>query len=214
WLYLDQAPTPHLLPLLGTNLTTRPSFLVCPYMKNGNLLAYTRAHPGHSLRLLLETSRGMAHLHATGVLHGALRASNVLVGDDGHALLADVGLAQYRGECATDGVARAGWRRWAAPEILRGGEYLCCAMRPQSDTYSFAMMMYEILTGDIPFINRLHDPDDPEGGFDLEMEEAEVTRLVLHEAIRPLKPSHCPDKFWQLVEACWAQDALQRPTFA
>ncbi|KAI9336170.1 hypothetical protein BDR26DRAFT_501765 [Obelidium mucronatum] len=30
----------------------------------------------------------------------------------------------------------------------------------------------------------------------------------------PYRPSHCPDKFWTLIESCWAQDPLQRPSFS
>ncbi|KAJ3241763.1 hypothetical protein HDU81_010407 [Chytriomyces hyalinus] len=198
-----------ILSVIGSSFSTQPQILVTPFLKNGNILSYSKANPGHSLRLLHETAAGMASLHSMGILHGALRSCNVLVDDYGKPVLADFGLWDYRVEMAADGIARNGWRRWAAPEILRGG-----ALRPQSDMYSFAMTMYEILTGDIPFLNRLHDPDDPESQFDAEAEESEITRLILFEAIRPLKPSYCPEKLWTLIESCWTQDLLQRPSFA
>ncbi|KAJ3019539.1 UNVERIFIED_CONTAM: hypothetical protein HDU68_010614 [Siphonaria sp. JEL0065] len=206
--WLSASSDPRILPILGTCYQTIPQLLITPYMRNGNISSYSRLHPGHSLRLLFETASTMSLLHGLGILHGALRSSNVLVDDAGKAVLTDFGLWDYRVEVAADGIARNGWRRWTAPELLRGG-----TMRMQSDVYSFAMTMYEILTGNIPFHNTLNDPDDPESGFDPDTEESEISRLVLYDSIRPPRPSHCPDKFWSLIESCWAQDPFQRPSF-
>ncbi|KAJ3391155.1 hypothetical protein HDU84_006369 [Entophlyctis sp. JEL0112] len=198
-----------ILSIIGTCFEAVPQLIVTPYLKNGNIAMYSKLHPGHSLRILFETASTMSVLHGMGVLHGGLRASNVLVNDQGKVVVADVGLWDYRVEAATDGVARNGWKRWAAPEVLRGGK-----LRPHSDVYSFAMTMYEILTGHVPFNNTLKDPDDPDSGFDPDNEESDIARLVLFDSIRPYRPSHCPDKLWTLIESCWAQEPAQRPTFS
>ncbi|KAJ3125834.1 hypothetical protein HK100_010559 [Physocladia obscura] len=207
--WLSTSNDPRVLSIIGICFSAVPQIIVTPYMKNGNILSYSKLHPGYSLRLLYETASTMSVLHGMGILHGGLRASNVLVDDDGKAIVADFGLWDYRLEAAADGVARNGWRRWNAPEVLRGGKF-----RPHSDVYSFAMTMYEILTGQIPFHNTLKDPDDPDSGFDPDNEESDIARLVLFDSIRPHKPSHCPDKFWTLIESCWAQDPVHRPTFS
>ncbi|KAJ3062324.1 hypothetical protein HDU99_005254, partial [Rhizoclosmatium hyalinum] len=198
-----------ILPLLGVCYETIPPLLVTPYLKNGNILQYSKLYPGHSLRLLTETASTMSALHSLGILHGALRSSNVLVDDAGKAVVADFGLWEYRRDVGIDGLARNGWRRWTAPEVLRGGN-----LKPHSDVYSFAMTMYEILSGNMPFHNTLNDPDDPNSGFDPDTEESDIARLVLFDSIRPTRPSHCPDKFWALIESCWIQDPLQRPSFS
>ncbi|KAJ3069538.1 hypothetical protein HDU98_007392 [Podochytrium sp. JEL0797] len=205
--WLSTSSDKRILPILGTCYQTLPQLIITPYMRNGNISTYSKLHPGHSLRLLYETASSMAILHGMGVLHGALRSSNVLVDDLGKAVVTDFGMGEYRREVALDGIGRNGWRRWAAPELLRGG-----AIRPQSDVYSFAMTAYEILSGQVPFSNTLHDPDDPDG-FDPDTEETEITRLVLYDAMRPHRPTHCPDQFWALLESCWAQDFMERPSF-
>ncbi|KAJ3109467.1 hypothetical protein HK100_003295 [Physocladia obscura] len=207
--WLSTSNNLRVLSIIGTCFSAIPQIIVTPYMKNGNILFYSKLHPGYSLRLLYETASTMSVLHGMGILHGGLRASNVLVDDGGKAVVADFGLWDYRVEAAANGVFRNGWRRWNAPEVLRGGKF-----RPHSDVYSFAMTMYEILTGEIPFHNTLKDPDDPDSGFDPDNEESDIARLVLFDSIRPNKPSHCPDKFWTLIESCWAQDSVHRPTFS
>ncbi|KAJ3194840.1 hypothetical protein HK101_001789 [Irineochytrium annulatum] len=217
----------HVMPLIGASafMTDRP-VLVVPYHKNGDMLTYTRAHPGHSLRLLHETALGMSYLHSCGIVHGSLRASNILVNDSGHGVVADFGFWSHRLEAsrhAGGAHVRLGWTRWHAPEILRGGELRCPA-----DVYAFSMTCYELVSGGPPFQGLVTDAgyDDP---ADSE-EEEEIRRRVLFDNVRPSRPgtnghphggyesaantsAGCPDLLWELLVSCWSQEALLRPEF-
>jgi eukaryotic-like serine/threonine-protein kinase len=96
----------------------------------------------HALRQLCQ---GLSALHGFGKLHRDLKPSNVLVGDDGHVSVADFGLAE---ELATVASERdlVGTPAYMSPEQAAGLELL-----PASDWYSVGVMIYEALTGTIPF---------------------------------------------------------------
>ncbi|KAJ3317053.1 hypothetical protein HDU76_001371 [Blyttiomyces sp. JEL0837] len=178
---------PNILRIYGySSPTTSPALIITPYLKNGDILTYTRSHPGHSLRLLHETALALAFIHSHGLVHGNLRASNVLVDNQGRGIVSDGGLWEIREEAGSASAARNGWRRWLAPEVLRGP----------------------------PFAHLLVDPDDPESSFDADEEEAEIKRLVVHSGARPVRPGTCHDLMWDLITACWAQDPMERPAFA
>ncbi|KAJ3370758.1 hypothetical protein GGF31_003781 [Allomyces arbusculus] len=116
---------PHVLPLLGVSLTSDSPFFVMPLMENGDLSTYAKGRPQQHLRLLHETAQGMAYLHSRSVVHGDLKANNVLVDHGGRALVCDFG---------------AGNVRWLAPERYKHGE----KYQFEPDVFSFAMVMYEL----------------------------------------------------------------------
>ncbi|KAI8846785.1 kinase-like domain-containing protein, partial [Chytridium lagenaria] len=76
----------------GASLTSDHPTLITPYFHNGDLLTYTRSHPWPLPPSSHETALGMSHLHSLGIVHGSLRASNVLVSDRGAGVVTDFGL--------------------------------------------------------------------------------------------------------------------------
>ncbi|KAJ1560772.1 hypothetical protein HK405_006015 [Cladochytrium tenue] len=231
--------SPHVAPLLGySTATSPPLYVVPPYTKHGNLLTYTLLHPGHALRLIHETTLGLLHLHQNGIIHGSLHAGNVLVdqspnGAGTRAVVTDMGMASVRHWLVADGICRAGWRRWTAPEVLRtggvavtaGGHRSDVARWSPSDVYSFAMTCYEVVSGGrAPFYHLnsgaststaggRSSEDDGQPMDDLEQEH-EISRLVIYDAVRPTRPPACPELFWSFITQCWKQDSMDRPTFA
>ncbi|KNE68301.1 TKL/TKL-CCIN protein kinase [Allomyces macrogynus ATCC 38327] len=190
---------PHVLPLLGVSLTSDSPFFVMPLMENGNLAVYAKERPHHHLRLLHETAQGMAYLHSKSIVHGDLQASHVLVDHGGHAQVCDFGLAQVLPTAADrigtyqPGKSR-GNVRWIAPERYKHGPY-----QFEPDVFAFAMVMYEVVAGAIPFGSE---------------QSQETVSLWIREGTRPAAPvdapSHSP-ALWALVERCWDQDFWQRP---
>ncbi|EIW70092.1 hypothetical protein TREMEDRAFT_29882, partial [Tremella mesenterica DSM 1558] len=149
-----------ILDFLGASSTTGPApwFLVSPFMKNGNVLQYLRTDLGkqaNKLALIHQISQGLEYLHSRYILHGDVKASNVLIGDDGQALLCDFGLSRLKMDMSTKSqrdstkpaLPVAGTMRWQSPERLAGGQVTW-----QCDVYSFGMAIYEIATnGQIPY---------------------------------------------------------------
>jgi serine/threonine protein kinase len=82
-----------------------------------------------------------------------------------------------------------------APERLDG-----LPLDLPSDVYSFAILAWELYSGEIPFSDVL---------------DAVIIRVVVDKQRRPTRPvSLVNDKLWSLVEKCWQPDPLERPTFS
>ncbi len=89
-----------------------------------------------------------AHLHAVGVVHRDIKSGNVMLASDGTAKLGDFGLAKGEtvGATLTETGVALGTPGYMAPEVIRGG-----SATPASDLYSMGAMLFEMLTGRMPF---------------------------------------------------------------
>ncbi|KAI9175538.1 hypothetical protein H9P43_006899 [Blastocladiella emersonii ATCC 22665] len=151
----SQMRHPHVLPLLGFSLTSDTPFLVMPLMEHGDLSKYAADRPAQHVRLLTETAMGMAYLHSKDMLHGDLKANNVLVDLYGRAQVADFGMARVLSAASRSSVSVATslWNvRWIAPERYTYGVKLDL----KSDVFSFAMLAFEVVAGKLPFYEE-HD---------------------------------------------------------
>ncbi|OCF54632.1 TKL/TKL-CCIN protein kinase [Kwoniella mangroviensis CBS 10435] len=188
----------------GASSTTGPPpwFLVSPFMRNGNVLNYLSSPAGreaNKLALICEMAQGMEYLHSRDIIHGDFKASNVLVNDDGHAIICDFGLSQLKmdyttksHEFADQPSSVAGTMRWQSPERLAGG-----LLTRENDVYSWSMAVYEVLTGSVPF------------GY----VDDSIVRKNIKNGARPARPSGVEDSLWHLLTKCWAQNPKDRPTF-
>jgi Tfp pilus assembly protein PilF len=120
-----------------------PVHAVFEFMAGGDLSRWRGREWRQSLPLLAQVADGAAELHARGLVHRDLKSTNVLVGDDGNARIADLGLAAPVGDAA----AQAGGSPFSSsPQQLDG---LPPAIA--DDVYAFGALAYELLTGYPPF---------------------------------------------------------------
>lgn len=109
--------------------------------KSGHKLNVERA-----LRIMEQVASALDYAHAAEVVHRDIKPSNILLDDDDKAILTDFGLVLRTSVETTMGTA-FGTPRYIAPEqAISSNKAL-----PQSDIYSLAVIMYEILTGETPF---------------------------------------------------------------
>ncbi|TFY76879.1 hypothetical protein EWM64_g7129, partial [Hericium alpestre] len=144
---------PNVLELYGTSSTSGypPWLLVSPFFKNGSLRKYLK-HSGsvgwnEQLRMIRDIAEGMAYLHKQGIVHGNLKAFNVLVDDNQRCVVCGFGLNRLKSEVArmTGHIdSRSGTAKWQAPELLRDSD--SGIVTEQSDVYAFAMCCVEIVT--------------------------------------------------------------------
>ncbi|TFK47177.1 kinase-like protein [Heliocybe sulcata] len=202
---------PHILPLHGVvDRIGKFTAMVSPWKENGRLSKYVERQ-GEALtlfdrlELLCQIAVGLTYLHGLSppVVHGDLTSSNVLIDEHGKAFLADFGLSIMITEChANSSSHNLGAVRWAAPEI-----YLCdargqtCKVGTECDVYSFGSVMFEILSGHVPY----HYLDK-----DIQV----VMKLLAHN--KPLRPTeseaYITDEYWEFIQWCWADDPKKRPS--
>ncbi|KAJ7279188.1 kinase-like domain-containing protein, partial [Mycena rebaudengoi] len=90
-------------------------------------------------------ARGLHYLHSKNIVHGDLKAANILIDNAGTAVLCDFGLARIKADMTSRTVQQdiqtvgPGSRNWMSPELLRGA-----TPRKTSDIYAFGMTIYEV----------------------------------------------------------------------
>ncbi|KAG8776594.1 hypothetical protein FRC12_000828 [Ceratobasidium sp. 428] len=115
--------------------------MVSEWMERENLRLYLEHNPDQDrFRMSADISAGLAYLHECGIVHGDLKAANILIDDTGAPVLTDFGNAVLQ-DCTLNFTAttrKTQWSsRWAAPELLdqREGTY----SKP-ADVYALGMV--------------------------------------------------------------------------
>ncbi|EMD32225.1 hypothetical protein CERSUDRAFT_118856 [Gelatoporia subvermispora B] len=188
----------HIVPCYGASITADPPFIVLRYMQHGHLLQYLDSFSdGNRARLLYEVSLGIRYLHDEKIIHGDIKAVNVLVDDGGKACVTDFGLSiRYRKEqSAQTSGPTTGTLRFMAPEAIETGH-----LSYATDVYAFGMLIYESFTHRPPFLTE--SDDDVRAGC-VTLERPTAQEIV---------DRGFTDAMWKLLTACISHDPGSRPT--
>jgi eukaryotic-like serine/threonine-protein kinase len=104
---------------------------------------------GEAVRIASEVLSVLATAHAAGIVHRDIKPANILIGANGETKLADFGIAKRFDDLEASVTATGtvvGTPRYLAPEQAVGG-----AATPASDVYSVGVVLFEMLTGRLPF---------------------------------------------------------------
>ena len=103
--------------------------------------------------LLGPVASALDYAHARGMVHRDVKPANILLGPDGVPILSDFGLARMAGQAGGDAATRLtmvgstiGTPEYMAPEQIESSD-----VGPAADIYSLAVILYEMLTGSVPY---------------------------------------------------------------
>ena len=102
-----------------------------------------------AVALVSQVAEGLDEARGRGLVHRDVKPSNVLItGEREHAYLADFGLTKPTSseETARQSISLSGSYDYVSPELITGG-----AAEPASDIYALGVLLYEALTGVVPF---------------------------------------------------------------
>ncbi|KAG8996046.1 hypothetical protein FRB94_008596 [Tulasnella sp. JGI-2019a] len=213
----------NILPFFGVVKLSSVTYLVAPWVTHGDLSKFLAArlecleHPllahdsvsveKRAAFLVFDEAAtihgiasGLAYLHGCGMIHGDIKAANVLLGDSLIPLLGDFGCAKRDEHNATSPGSRGeGTARWKSPG-LHNGE----SRTAMTDIYALGMTIVEILTGKAPF------PQLPSS--------FRVCVAISQGRRPPFEPlsRHGKDfrPLWELAASCWQQEPDNRPNAA
>jgi eukaryotic-like serine/threonine-protein kinase len=142
---------PHIVPVYDYGEALDTSYLVMQYLEGGDLRRLlVPGQPielGLARRLSEEIAEALAAAHRLGIVHRDVKPGNILLTADRQAKVTDFGIAKLLD--APGLTARAdvlGSSHYLSPEQAAG-----TAITPAADVYSLGVVLFEMLTGDVPF---------------------------------------------------------------
>jgi DNA segregation ATPase FtsK/SpoIIIE-like protein len=99
-------------------------------------------------RIIQQVCEGLKVAHEQGVVHRDIKSQNIIIDKDGNALITDFGIAKLAGATKLTKTGQVlGTPEYASPEQIQGKKEI----DQRSDIYSLGVVMYEMLTGKVPF---------------------------------------------------------------
>ncbi len=128
-------------------------FIVSDFVKGITLadwLTGKRPTPKEAAKLTAKIADAVQHAHEHGVIHRDLKPSNIMLDEDGQPHIMDFGLAKRNaGEITMTMEGRVlGTPAYMSPEQAKGAAH---DANEQSDVYSLGVILFELLTGELPF---------------------------------------------------------------
>jgi serine/threonine-protein kinase len=131
---------------VGEDPATHTPYIVLEYVAGKSLEEVGRLDFRIAVTLVREIAEALDCAHNEGVVHRDLKPSNILLTDDGHAKIADFGIASLNVSELTGSGEVLGTPAFMSPEQLTGGP-----VDGRSDLFSLGVILYTLLTGHRPF---------------------------------------------------------------
>lgn len=206
---------PNLVRCFAAVTSSSPHLIVSEYCAGGSLhdcihIKQAQWSWSQRLNILWDIAKGMEHLHSLDpiIVHRDLKSQNALLTQSlenaqyhPRAKVADFGLSRVLRSSSNFLTRCVGSWRWMAPEVFSTNSY-----DERVDVFSFGMLMFEVLTQEIPYTDAwpLTSTINPRVSLHIVSGQRPNIRLV---------QKGCPGKVVQLMQECWANTAKERPNF-
>jgi eukaryotic-like serine/threonine-protein kinase len=163
------------------------------------LKAQGPAAPGFAIPMFIQVCHALSAAHQLGIVHRDLKPGNIFINEDSSIKVLDFGMSKLgESESLTQDGYTLGTPEYMAPEQCIGAP-----VDPRTDLYSFGVLMYEALTGDLPIRGR---------------NRRDLLELHQREIPRPLRTARpdlkIPEALDAAVMLCLRKRAAERPSSA
>src|SRR6266540_984322 len=145
---------PHILPVFDYGESDGVAYFVMRYLEAGTLrdkMEAKRPLPLNEIdRIFTQLAEALSYAHAHGVVHRDLKPANALIDSYGNIFLTDFGIAKLLESASprlTQTDAIMGTPAYISPEQAQGQP-----VDQRSDIYSLGIILYEMVTGSVPFV--------------------------------------------------------------
>ncbi|KDN47111.1 hypothetical protein RSAG8_03888, partial [Rhizoctonia solani AG-8 WAC10335] len=210
----------NVLELDGIALINGQIAMISPWMDNGTRRQYVKSHPEvDRWALCIQVAEGLAYIHGIGMVHGDMKAANILVSNDAIVKIGDFGnsiLEECSLRCTATTNVGGGTTRWMAWELVHQpdppvgrGAATDSESEPavdrstMADVFALGMTVLEVVSGRLPYHERRTDA-------------SVISALIRHKL--PTRPEQLSEheewgkERWELLVNCWDVDPLIRPT--
>ncbi|XP_060602558.1 serine/threonine-protein kinase TNNI3K-like [Ruditapes philippinarum] len=149
------------------------------------------------LIIAMDVAKGMNYLHnlTQPVIHRDLNSQNILLEENGHAIVADFGESQFLRTLEDNMTKQPGNLRWMAPEIFTQ----CTKYSVKADVFSYSLCLWELLAGELPFAH---------------LKPAAAAAEMAYHQTRPPIAVTFPKPLVALLHRGWSPNPEDRPDFA
>ncbi|XP_051929318.1 inactive tyrosine-protein kinase transmembrane receptor ROR1 [Hippocampus zosterae] len=213
---LTELQHPNVVCLLGVVTQEQPVCLLFEFLPQGDLHEFLIMRSPHSdvgcssdedgtvkssldhgdfLHMAIQVAAGMEYLASHFYIHKDLAARNILVGEQLHVKISDLGLSReiYSSDYYCIQPKTLFPIRWMPPEAITYGKFTT-----DSDIWSFGVVLWEVFSYGL----------QPYYGFS----NQEVMEMVRKRQLLPC-PEDCPPRFYSLMTECWQEGPARRPRF-
>lgn len=143
---------PNIVKVYDVSFGDRIQYIVMEYIDGITLKQYIEQQGeikwGEALYFTVQILRALQHAHEKGIIHRDIKPQNIMLLEDGTIKVTDFGIARFsQAETQTMTDKAIGSVHYIAPEQARGGY-----INDKADIYSVGVMLYEMLTGQLPFV--------------------------------------------------------------
>ncbi|KAM3724268.1 Serine/threonine-protein kinase TNNI3K [Dirofilaria immitis] len=206
---LSKLQHPNVINFVGACLDDPSQFaIITEFLVNGSLFSLLHEQKrvlemALRLNIGIDVARGMRYLHELAqrpVIHRDLNSHNILLHEDGHAVVADFGESRFMAQHDDENMTKQpGNLRWMAPEIFTQ----CARYDRKADVFSYALCIWELHAAELPFAH---------------LKPAAAAAEMAYKRGRPPLPPHptvqFPAHILYMITSAWHHDPKSRPAFA
>jgi tetratricopeptide (TPR) repeat protein/predicted Ser/Thr protein kinase len=169
---------PNIVSIFDAGETQGHPYVVMELVEGESLFSHRPENQEQLIALALQICAALEHAHSNGIIHRDLKPENIILTPQGKIKLLDFGLARSIASRVSSQGAIVGTVFYLAPEMALGKE-----VDNRADLYSLGVILYELLTGQLPF-----DGDDPLTVISQHLYAPVVPPSTLRAEVLPIEP--------------------------